>query len=93
MTCLAMTTPCPSRQAAPASGFDQWRRDRLTEASSILADAARHPDTLVVIAARVVIGLTGDSAECAEAIDLARARDPRPLHAIATAAFPTGGAA
>ena len=93
MTCLAMTTPCPFWRATPASGFDQWRHDRLTEARSILADATRHPDTLVVIAARVVIGLTGDSAECAEAIDLARARDPRPLHAVAAAAFSNGSAA
>lgn len=93
MTCLAMTTPCPIRQAAPASGFDQWRRDRLTEARGILSDAARHPSSLVIIAARVVVGLTGDSAECAEAIDMLRARDPRPLHAVAAAAFPDGGAA
>lgn len=93
MTCLAVTTPCPARLVTPATGFDQWRRDRLTEARGILADAARHPSSLVIIAARVVVGLTGDSAECAEAIDLARARDPRPLHAIATAAFPNGGAA
>lgn len=93
MTCLAMTKPCPSRQAAPATGFDQWRRDRLTEARGILADATRHPSSLVIIAARVVIGLTGDSAECAEAIDMLRAHDPRPLHAVAATAFPNGGAA
>lgn len=93
MTCLAVTTPCPARLVTPATSFDQWRRDRLTEARGILADAARHPSSLVIIAARVVVGLTGDSAECAEAIDLARARDSRPPHAIATAAFPNGGAA
>ena len=93
MTCLAMTTPCPVRQAAPASGFDQWRHDRLTEARSILADAPRHPSSLVIIAARVVVGLTGDSAECAEAVDILRARDPRSLHAVAAVAFQNGGAA
>lgn len=83
MTCLATTTPCPVRLVTPATSFDQWRRNRLTEARGILADATRHPSSLVIIAARVVVGLTGDSAECAKAIDLARARDPRPLHAIA----------
>ena len=93
MTCLAMTTPRPIRQVTPATSFDQWRRDRLTEARGILADATRHPSSLVIIAARVVVGLTGDSAECAVAFDLWRARDPRPLHTIAAAAFPNGGAA
>ncbi len=93
MTCLAMTTPCPARRAAPATGFDQWRRDRLTEARGILADATRQPASLVIIAARVVVGLTGDSAESDEAIDILRARDPRPLHAVAAAAFSNGGAA
>lgn len=93
MTCMSVTTPCPVRQITPASGFDQWRHDRLTEARGILADAEQHPSSLVVIAARVVVGLTGNSAECAEAIDILGARDPRPLRAIAAAAFPNGGAA
>lgn len=93
MTCLAMTTPCSLRQIAPVFSVDQWRRDRLTEARGILTDAARHPASLVIIAARVVVGLTGDSAECADAIEVLRARDPRPPHAIAKAAAQNGGAA
>lgn len=93
MTCLAMTTPCPIRQITPAAGFDQWHRDRLTEARGILADAARHPSSLVIIAARVVVGLTGNSAECAEAIDFWRVRDPQTLPAIAATAPTTGGVA
>lgn len=93
MTCLAMTTPSHVRQIAPVVSIDQWRRDRLTEARGILADATRHPSSLVIIAAKVVIGLTGDSAECAVAVDMLRARDPRPLPAAAMAAFPIGGAA
>lgn len=93
MTCLALTTPCPMRQITPASGFDQWRHDRLTEARTILADAIRHPSSLVIIAARVVVGLTGDSEECAEAIDLALARDSRLLHAVAAASILNGGVA
>ena len=93
MTCLAMTTPCTIQHVTPATGFDQWRGERLIEARSILADAARHPSSLVIIAARVVVGLTGDSSECAASIDLWRARDSRPLHAVAAAAIPQGGAA
>ena len=93
MTCLVMTTHCSIRQIVPLVSVDQWRRDRLTEARSILADATRHPSSLVIIAARVVVGLTGDSAECAEAVDILRARDPRPLHAVAAVAFQNGGAA
>lgn len=82
----------PHSLVAPASSAD-WMHDRLTEARSILANATRHPSSLVIIAARVVVGLTGNSAECAGAIDILRARDPRPLHAIAAAALPNGGAA
>ena len=93
MTCLAMTTPSHVRQIAPVVSIDQWRRDRLTEARSILADVTRHPSSLVIIAARVVVGLTGDSAECAEAVDILRARDPRPLHPVAAVAFKNGGVA
>lgn len=87
-----MNAPRPKFYVETAGSGD-WLRDRLTEARGILADATRHPASLVIIAARVVVGLTGDSAECAEAVDMLRARDPRSLSAIATAAFPNGGAA
>ena len=87
-----MNAPLPHSFVATTGSAD-WRHDRLTEARGILADAPRHPSSLVIIAARVVVGLTGDSAECAEAVDLLRARDPRPLHAVAAAALPNGGAA
>lgn len=93
MTCLAMTTPCHIQPTTLASGFDKWRRDRLTEARGILSHTARHPSSLVIIAARVVIDMTGNSAECAEAIDILHACDPRPLHANAVADCPNGGAA
>jgi hypothetical protein len=85
MTCVRPPLP----PAAPLSG--DWIQDRLTEARGILTDSARHPASLVIIAARVVVGLTGDSLECTEAIDMLRARDPRPLHAIAMAATQNGG--
>ena len=76
-----------------ASGPGDWMQDRLTEARGILADVPQHPESLVILAARVVAGQTDDSGECADAIDLLRLLDRRPPHAIAAAAFPDGGAA
>ena len=70
-----------------------WMQDRLVEARGILADVPQHPESLVILAAHVVAGQTDDSGECADAIDLLRLLDRRPLHAIAAAAFPNGGAA
>ena len=70
-----------------------WMQDRLMEARGILVDALRHPDSLVILAARLVAGRTDSPIECAEAIDLWRRLDRRPLQAIAAAAFPIGGAA
>ncbi|EEW24367.1 hypothetical protein [Rhodobacter ferrooxidans] len=70
-----------------------WILDRVTEARGILADTTRHPDSLVILAARIVAGQTDDAGECAEAIDLLRLLDRRPLYAVAAAAFPKGGAA
>ena len=76
--------------AAPTTG--DWMHDRLTEARGILADTTQHPESLVILAARVVIGQSGDASECSDALDLLRLLDRRPLHAIAAAAFPKGGA-
>ena len=75
------------------SGVGDWMIDRLTEARGILADTAHHPESLVILAARVVAGQTDRARECADAIDLLCELDRRPLHAIAAAAFPKGGAA
>ena len=47
----------------------------------------------MILAARVVVGQTDDAVECVEAIELLRLLDRRPLHEIAAAAFPKGGAA
>jgi hypothetical protein len=77
--------------AAPIAG--DWMLDRLTEARGVLADTTQHPESLVILAARVVVGQTGDASECADAIGLLRLLDRRPLHAIAATAFPKGGAA
>ena len=70
-----------------------WMMDRLTEARGILVDALRHPDLLVILAARVVAGRTDNANECAAAIDLLRQLDRRPLQFYAAAAFQIGGAA
>ena len=70
-----------------------WILDRLTEARGILADTTQHPESLVILAARVVVGQTDDARECGDALEVLRLLDRRPLHAIAAAAFPKGGAA
>ena len=87
-----MTAPLSHPMIATASSVD-WILDRLTEARGVLADTTRHPDSLVILAARIVAGQTDDAGECAEAIDLLRLLDKRPLYAVAAAAFPKGDAA
>jgi hypothetical protein len=87
-----MSAPLPHRLVA-ASGTGDWMQDRLTEARGVLADTTRHPNTLVVLAARVVAGQTDSARECADAIDLLCQLDRRQLHTVAAAAFPNGGAA
>ena len=82
-----------SHALGSASVVGDWMQDRLIEARGILADVPQYPESLVILAARVVAGQTDDSGECAGAIDLLRLLDRRPLHAIAAAAFPHGGAA
>ena len=76
-----------------ASVSGDWMQDRLTEARGILADVPQHPETLIILAARVVAGQTDRACECADAIDLLCQLDRRPLHAIAAAAFLNGGPA
>ena len=70
-----------------------WMQDRLTEARGILADVPRHPETLVILAARVVAGQTNDACECADAVELLRFLDRCPLQAIAPAVLANGGVA
>lgn len=77
----------------PPSTTGDWMHDRLTEARGVLADTTQHPNSLVILAARVVVGQTDDARECGDALELLRLLDRRPLHAIAAAAFPKGGAA
>ena len=76
-----------------SSATSDWMHDRLTEARGILADVPRHPETLVILACRVVAGQTNDAGECADAVELLRFLDRRPPQAIAAADLPNGGAA
>ncbi len=77
----------------PTSTTGDWMHHRLTEARGVLADTTQYPESLVILAARVVVGQTDDASECGDAIELLRLLDRRPLHAIAAAAFPMGGVA
>jgi hypothetical protein len=48
----------------------QWHADRLAEARGIVADVAHHPDTLVLLACRVICTHTLDPLERTEALGL-----------------------
>ena len=88
-----MTSLLSDPPVIPTSTTGDWMHDRLTEARGVLADTAQHPESLVILAARVVVGQTDDARECGDALEVLRLLDRRPLHAIAAAAFPKGGAA
>ncbi len=88
-----MNVPLPSPSLIPPSTIAaDWLHDRLTEARGILADTAQHPNSLVILAARVIAGHTDDALECSDALGVLQRLDRRPLHDIAAAAFPNGGA-
>lgn len=93
MTCTSRTIPCPAAQPNPGAPFAQWRQARLTEARSILSEAADHSVTLVTLAALVVADQSDDDAERARAHHLLGLRGSNPLHATTTVAFQQGGAA
>ena len=46
----------------------EWPKDRLAEARGIIADVAQHPDTLVLLACRVICTHTLDPFERTEAL-------------------------
>ena len=87
-----MNQPISNPLAAAPTPAD-WVQDRLTEARGILADVPQHPESLVILAARVIAGQTANADECADAVGLLRQLNRRPLLAIQAAAFPNGGAA
>ena len=61
----------------PKDTTDPWPAEGLREARSILADVVDHPDTRLVLAARVVIAHSPDSAERNDASALRRILDAR----------------
>ena len=77
----------------PTSTTGDWMLDRLTEARGVLTDTTQHPESLVILAARVLVGQTDDARECGDALEVLRLLDRRPLHVIAAATFQKGGAA
>ncbi len=88
-----MNAPLPNPSLlSPSTIAADWIHDRLTEARGILAENDRHPNSLVILAARVVAGHTDDVRECSDALGVLQRLDRRPLHAIAAAALPNGGA-
>lgn len=88
-----MNSALPHPPLVPTSATSDWMHDRLTEARGVLADTTQHPDSLIILAARVVVGQSNDAVECGDALEVLRLLDRRPLYAIAAAAFPKGGAA
>jgi len=52
--------------------FAPWQRDRLAEARAVLADATHHRDSLNVLACRVILKLSLDRKERADACALIR---------------------
>lgn len=72
---------------------EEWRADRLYEARNILADIVHHPDTRLILAARVVIANSRDEAERTEAQRLWRLLEPRRSHDCVASASQQGGGA
>lgn len=81
------------RVSAPICRVAQshWRHERLIEARGILADIAHHPDTLVILACRVVCGCSTDAVERADALGIMRLLNAPTPETANTA--PNGGAA
>jgi hypothetical protein len=72
---------------------DPWPAGRLREARAILADVTHHPDTLVSLAARVIVRHSRDEAECRDAQALRRLFEAKPQSSTPAAASWQGGAA
>ncbi len=71
--------------------YEDWQQDRLNEARGILADIAHHPDTLVVLACRVICTHSSDPIEHADALGVSRLLSTQPSDDVN--AFPKGGVA
>ena len=74
---LTATDTMPAMQLAhnvpsapTCTSHADWQQECLTEARGILADIAHHPDTLVVLACRVVCRCSVGATEQADALGL-----------------------
>ncbi len=72
-----ITSPALGAQIAHRVIYEHWQQDRLVEARGILADFAHHPDTLVVLACRVICTHGSDAVEHADALGVSRLLGPR----------------
>ena len=72
-------------------GKEDWPHCQLSEARGVLADAAHHPDTLVILACRTIAAHSRDGRELEDALILWRKLDKRPLAEVAPTAFAKGG--
>ena len=65
-----MTPAANAIEGTTQSRPQEWPEDRLAEARGIIADLAQHPDTLVLLACRVICTHTLDPLERVEALGL-----------------------
>jgi hypothetical protein len=65
-----MTSLLSHPTVIPTSTTSDWMHDRLTEARGVLADTTQHPESLVILVARVVVGQTDDARECGDALEV-----------------------
>ena len=72
---------------------EDWPHCQMSEARGILADAAHHPDTLVILACRTIVAHSREVRELVDALGLWRKLDKRPLAEVALTAFAKGGGA
>lgn len=88
--CACGVAPADTSDAPTSAAQSHWRQERLLEARGILADIAHHPDTLVLLACRVVCGCSSDAKERTDALGVIRLLNTRPTEMASTA--PNGGA-
>jgi hypothetical protein len=71
--------PATETPSAPiGTAHSHWRQERLHEARGILADIAHNPDTLVVLACRVVCGCSPEAKERGDALGVIRLLSTHP---------------
>ena len=82
---------CGAPSASSCTDQSHWRQARLVEARGILADIVHHPDTLVLLACRVIFDNSRDAGDRIDALGVMRLLNRQPLETVST--FPKGGVA